>query len=778
MVIRTSNLISLLLLAIPLAGQVSLSLREAAARNPSTLLPEYEGSSVILQGTVTLKPILFGDYSQVPIRDSRGGRLILEAPDFMFEHVTPGDELQVRGVITHRGGLPVLRMVELTTLNHTKPPPPFSRQIHQLQSVSELGVTALIEGRVVALGEDSGGEYLLLDDGQPVPYPVYLSRAASRIGTGLGRYQVGDRVRVVGAASQANINPPFEAKFRMVIPDAASVILLGREWLVSPQIVLSSVLSFGSFLVLVLVRRWRRQAARRAIRRIHGLCEELLTISAFEELVRKLRHAVPRALEVTSVELYRFDRLTQSLCGCVAEPAPGPIPLSAPKEDGKSIPSIALCFRNRTPLRIPGASSSSLLPKPNTSGVILLPMFAREELVGVLEIAHTDRPRHFSMEELVALQHLANQVAMVMKLLEMQARKEQMMRSQRLAATGQIISGVAGELKGPLESILILAHKLLDQGDEARAILNESLRASAILSRYSQVIRQDEGEAAPLELNALLHKVIDSCRKDFSHSEIAVTTSLWGEPLWIVGSARQLEHVLRNLVLLAARAARPSLDHSLRFESSLQQRRVVITIRYGALLCDEYFPAVPNAGENESLGFSVCRGILHSLGGDVRILQAGENACRMEIDLPAAFHVHSAETAVQAKAAHNSRTLTAIILEPDSAAQRRLVSFWTSRSHRAVPISTEAEAVELFRRLKIDIIFCAVRLPGSNWVEFFDRVRDQVPAFVLLTDGVDSDASTLFPQGEGFVLRKPMEAGEMDRLLERLEQHIESTAMA
>lgn len=496
MAIRALSLFLLLLLASPAPGQVSLSLREASARNPSTLLPRHEGSSMILRGTVTLKPILLGDYSQVPIRDSEGGRLMLEAPDFMFEHVAPGDELQVRGVITHRGGLPVLRMVELTTLNHTNPPPPYSRRIHQLQSISELGITAMIDGRVVALGEDSGGEYLLLDDGQPVPYPVYLSRAASRFGIGLGRYHVGDRVRVVGAASQANTQPPFEAKFRMIVPDAASVVLIDREWLVSPQVVLAAVLSFGSFLVLVLLRGRQRQAARRAIRRIHGLCEELLTISAFEDLVRKLRNPVPRALEVTSVELYRFDRQTQSLCGCVADPAPEPIPLSSPREDGHSLPSIALCFRNRTPLRIPG-SSNSLLSRTNAGGVILLPMFAREELVGVLEIAHTDRPRRFSMEELVALQHLANQVAMVMKLLELQARKEQMMRGQRLAATGQIISGVAAELKEPLEAILILAHKLLDQGGEARAILNESLRASAILSRYSQIIRQDEGDAAP-----------------------------------------------------------------------------------------------------------------------------------------------------------------------------------------------------------------------------------------------------------------------------------------
>jgi hypothetical protein len=51
-----------------------------------------------------------------------------------------------------------------------------------------------------------------------------------------------------------------------------------------------------------------------------------------------------------------------------------------------------------------------------------------------------------------------------------------------------------------------------------------------------------------------------------------------------------------------------------------------------------------------------------------------------------------------------------------------------------------------------------------------------VPAFVLLTEGLGSDAVSLFPDGDGFVLRKPLEAGDMGRMLDRIESHVESLA--
>src|SRR5262249_15430554 len=162
--------------------------------------------------------------------------------------------------------------------------------------------------------------------------------------------------------------------------------------------------------------------------------------------------------------------------------------------------------------------------------------------------------------------------------------------------------------------------------------------------------------------------------------------------------------------------------------------------------------------------------IVHSLGGDVRILRAGETSCRMEIDLPAAFPVQRIETA--RKQPPRSSSLTAILLEPELASQRHLVAYWSGRGHRAIPVSSEGEAFELLRRLKIDVVLCAIRTASGSWVDFFDRVRAQTKNFVLLTDGIESDASTLFPEGEGFVLHKPFETGELEKLIERIEQQL------
>jgi CheY-like chemotaxis protein len=83
-----------------------------------------------------------------------------------------------------------------------------------------------------------------------------------------------------------------------------------------------------------------------------------------------------------------------------------------------------------------------------------------------------------------------------------------------------------------------------------------------------------------------------------------------------------------------------------------------------------------------------------------------------------------------------------------------------------VPVGSAEEGADLIERLHFDLVFCAVRLPGLNWVEFFERVRRQVGGFALLTEGYDADLSRAFAEGEGYILVKPVEESKLDRLLE------------
>jgi CheY-like chemotaxis protein len=143
---------------------------------------------------------------------------------------------------------------------------------------------------------------------------------------------------------------------------------------------------------------------------------------------------------------------------------------------------------------------------------------------------------------------------------------------------------------------------------------------------------------------------------------------------------------------------------------------------------------------------------------------------RFEVDLPLAVEAQSARPRVLAA---RNRQSTALIVEPDPALQRELVALLSEREYRVVPVASAEQGVDIVRRLHFDLVFCAARLSGLNWVEFADRIQDEVDAFVLMTDGYDVDMSRAFG-ADGFVLTKPVNAPELDRVLSEVEAHREA----
>jgi CheY-like chemotaxis protein len=78
--------------------------------------------------------------------------------------------------------------------------------------------------------------------------------------------------------------------------------------------------------------------------------------------------------------------------------------------------------------------------------------------------------------------------------------------------------------------------------------------------------------------------------------------------------------------------------------------------------------------------------------------------------------------------------------------------------------------VDVVERLRFDMVICAVRLPGLNWVEFFERVRRQVGGLVLLSDGFNNDLGRSFAGGEALVLNKPINEAELQRICRTIEE--------
>ena len=79
-----------------------------------------------------------------------------------------------------------------------------------------------------------------------------------------------------------------------------------------------------------------------------------------------------------------------------------------------------------------------------------------------------------------------------------------------------------------------------------------------------------------------------------------------------------------------------------------------------------------------------------------------------------------------------------------------------------------------FTRMRFDAAFCSVHAPGLNWVELSERLQSRVGGFVLLSDHHDPELSADFDGDGRFVVAKPVQESDLERVLRSLDSLVES----
>jgi len=399
----------------------------------------------------------------------------------------------------------------------------------------------------------------------------------------------------------------------------------------------------------------------------------------------------------------------------------------------------------------------------------------------VLALCHAAKVRPFSQDEQFAAQHFGNQIATSLKLMEQRTIREQLFRSEKLAATGQLISGIADQLEAPLDAIMTLAGRILARPVDTEtksllaAIASEARRASEIVSRLISFARAEKAEARPVEINSLLGNLMEFWAGKWKAAGIQVTNRLSAEPIHVLGFQGQLEQVFLNLFVHAEQAMANADQRQLYISTSLLARRVLIAVSYTgpeSALRRDPFQEGQNADAGE-LGLGVCRGLIQSHSGEIRFVKGSGSTSRFEVELP----VMPPRAPAGAVADASSRRWTVLVVEPDAAVQRQLLVALSAKGSRVIPIAQAEEAAALVERTHFDVVFCADSLGGASWLELYERVRPRVGAFVLLTEGFEAEMIQSFPDGEVQVLRKPVEGTRLDEVVGRIEAGAERKTM-
>ncbi len=766
-------LLLVLLFASVTAGQVHLGLDRIGERVKPDLTAAHLGEHVVVEGTVASSPAwALQSWFYLSIEDQAGYGVLLMAEAPQFAGLERGDRVQVQGVVGERGGMPVLRPEKITRLGHQEPLPPKRLSIAELNGFRYLGLAVETSGLVTAVGVNAGGDVITISD-RGSSLTVFLPRARRDPAGGFRDIAVGDRVRVAGLASQYSPIPPHDRFFQVLAPAPSAVVVVERRSPLPPFLLLTSLGAIAALLAIWWARERRMAVQRRNMRALHALSEEIIAAGSAGEVLSRLAAVLPDVIQAAGVRIYVYNRRTKSLERVTSAADPEPMAVSLDSPPAGVATAVAVCFRNRSLLNVPDLRRSPFQEgagEGTPRALMFVPMFAQRDLLGVLEVDAGAAPHSFTQEEQAAAQHVANQAGASLKLQEQQSIREQLFRSEKLAATGQLISGVASELRQPLGDVLELARALprrpADPVTERQltALHHEAQHALEIVRRLVSFGSAGRVEAKPLEINGLLSSLMQFREREWQASGLRIETSLAPEPLWVLGAQGQLEQVFLSLLIHAEQSAAARSDGVIRVASSAVGKRVLVEIAYPGASARNADPfAEPDTQGSGGLGLGVCRGIVQSHGGEVRFRTHG-GWLRFEVDLPVAKPA-AEETETAAEVRKTTCALTMLVVEPDLDVRRQLVGVLGSRGHRAVPVVSPEEALDLAFRLRFDALFCAARLLGTTAADLHERVRDRTSAFVLVANGGQSEAAGILDKDDILVLGWPVEQAAIDHVL-------------
>jgi GAF domain-containing protein len=777
----TSRRSSVLLLALavvvslPSSAQTRVSPEDVQTRNPAAqFAPSLAGQEVTLRGIVNSPPFGLPGYNLLALQDEHGGAVLkVIETDTRLNRFSPGDEVEATGQVAALAGMAVVVVSRVELVSRKPAPQPLGLAIEDLMGFRYLGRLARTEGRVKEMGNNSGGSFLTISTPEG-KYRIFIPRAPQKAAESLPSLDVGDKVQVTGVSFQYCPQPPYNNSFELLVNDPSSIMRLERRWIFPPWAIVTALSMVLCISFLLWSRERRLQAQRERLRKTYQIAEEILGASSPESIVERLSKSLPGILGVTRIHLYTHNRVgkTLDLAACGDQPAVS-ISLSAPP--GGTHAGAVACFHYRTLLVIPDIDRSPFpiaSPEGDTpKSLLFVPMMAQGEVVGVLELDQDDRIRDFTADEQELAQHLGNQVGVAVRLLDQRSVQEQLFRTEKLAAVGRLISGVVNELQAPLASICDLANRALERirtGTEERevaAIAAEAKKAAAIVARLVSFAGAETLEARPVAITNLLHNLIDFREGDWKASGIRVRDLTTREPLFVLGSQGQLEQVFLNLLVHAEQALAAMPEKVITLRTSVLGKRLLVEIAFTG-------PSQSRKAEETAAVLGVTRSVIAGHGGEVRLVEKSNAEPRFEVELPALARERISPAVLAATDGHAtdfSRRMTALVIEPDEAAQRQILGVLASRGYRVVPVANSDTGLELAQRMRFDAAFCSVHAPGLNWVELSERMQGRVGGFILVSDGYDPELSADF-EGDGrFVLPKPIQEPDLERILRAIE---------
>ena len=251
--------------------------------------------------------------------------------------------------------------------------------------------------------------------------------------------------------------------------------------------------------------------------------------------------------------------------------------------------------------------------------------------------------------------------AIIFDITERKSLQEQLLQSAKLAAIGELISGVTHEVNNPLAVVIGYSEMLLSESEmnaeakeAVKSIHGEAERAKKVIQNLLSFARKHSPQKEVIQVNDILEKTLGLTDYEMRKNGVKIMRDLDPDLPETVGDPNQLQQVFLNIIINAQHAMMDMPDErritvrtrvkdkpgvssagtSSVIEIAFEDNGPGIPENVAKKIFDPFYTTKPK-GKGTGLGLSVSFGIIRDHGGTIQVKPNEERGVTFFIEIPA-----------------------------------------------------------------------------------------------------------------------------------------------
>ena len=373
---------------------------------------------------------------------------------------------------------------------------------------------------------------------------------------------------------------------------------------------------------------------------------------------------------------------------------------------------------------------------------------------------------------------------------DLRRAQAQLVQSEKLAAVGELVSGVAHELNNPLFSAMGNTELLImdceseeDEREKLEKILDSINRARLVVRELVQFSQGENIEKELVNVNNLIDRSVKRMEYELRLRHVDVESDLQEDIPTLFGNPVSLQRVLLNILTNARQAFDEKHGGGLiRVRSFYDEEKrdiVIETANNGpeipedviSKIFDPFF-TTREVGDGTGLGLSTAYGIVKEHEGDLTV-RSSEEWTLFTIRLPVQNDPLNKLQPLQREETLEDSPIygqSILIVESEQVIRNLLHDFFSRRGCNVKTASTGKEAIAIMEKGAVDNLLIDDRISDTTGTSLIEQIEEKNlnvtgQTLLIVENGVGDGTGGYSTDQQRVVLKKPF---SLDELLKAL----------